>query len=153
MRIERTYDYDLAKAILAHPSVYAWMVSDGAPAPQDVQIDVSGFTYYLLVKTDDGELLGMFIVVPYRNTSVTWEVHTCLLPCCRGANAVLAYHAGVQWLKDHTICKKVIGNICEDNKPALFMALRAGNEIIGVNKASIMKGGKLLDQTIVGMSI
>lgn len=153
MRIERTYDYDLAKAILAHPSIYAWMVSDGAPKPQDVQIDVSGFTYYLLVKTDDGALLGMFICVPYRNTSVCYEIHTCLLPCGRGRNAIFAYEAGMEWLRQHTGCKKVIGNICEDNKPALQIALRTGNKIIGINEKSIMKNGVLMDQTIVGRSL
>lgn len=148
LTFERTQDFELVKQIITHPAIYEHMHSDGAPAPENFQVSEAG--WYFLVR-DQGELLGLFICVP--QTSVCWEIHTCLLPAARGKRAFRAYREGLAYLKAHTSCRKVIGNIPADNPGALAIALRSGCRAIGVNTKSISHGGRLLDQVIVGKEL
>jgi hypothetical protein len=145
LTIERSFDYELLTKIITHPAIYEWLVGDGAP---DAYVIPRGdWPWYVVVK-DGNELLGMFILVPWN--AVCWEAHACLLPNAWGERARHACREGIEWLWKNSPCRKLMGNICRDNRLALAFARRVGARIIGVNEDSIFKHGALRDQIIVG---
>jgi hypothetical protein len=146
--IERTVNYDLVRRIIVHPRMYSWLVADGAPSK--FVILRGEFPWYVLIRDGD-ELLGIFILVPLNG--VCWEVHACLLPNAWGVRTREACRQGIDWLAKNSPCVKVIANICSENRLALGLARRLGAKIIGVNETSILRGGQLKDQVIVGLNL
>ena len=160
---QRTFDYALVRAIVTRPDIYPYLTSDGAPSAETFRVPEGDWNWYVLVRgggevdepagyqRGEDSILGLFWLVPYN--AVCWEVHTCFLPALRGARAIRAYREGCEWLWRNSPCRKTIGNIPEYNRAALAVALRAGAHIIGINRKSLLKDGRLIDQTIVGKGI
>ena len=97
---------------------------------------------------DDGNCVGFFAIQSHN--SVTVEIHTTLLPECRGRNALIAGELIIDLiLSTH---KKIISYIPEYNKKALVYAQVLGFEIEGLIKNSFLKNGKLYKQYLVGRS-
>lgn len=151
MTFERTFDYELVRQIMTHPAVYEGIRDDTAPSAEDFEPERSDRLWYILVTEDAGRVLGLFVC--FLHNAVCWEAHTCLLPHCRGREALAVYKAGHAWLREHTTCRKVIGAISPDNRPALWMALSSGLKRIGLNTKSVLKHGQLCDQVWVGKEL
>ncbi|MFL1383611.1 GNAT family N-acetyltransferase [Acinetobacter baumannii] len=96
---------------------------------------------------EDG-LQGFFMLA--RHNSLSVEIHTCLLPTLRGTKA---FEAGRMILR-HIFEKnlKVISWIPENNRKAKLFAQMLGFHVEGINRASFLKDGKLLDQFLVGLT-
>lgn len=143
LAISRTHDMGLVRAILADPAIWPHIHDDGATEP--APIDHEGL-YWLLV--DDGAPAGVFLL--HAHNTVTYEVHTCLLPRIWGAKARKASELGKAWMFDNTPCQKLITHVPAYNLHALRFSERCGFKREGVNRASFLRNGELLDQHLLG---
>ncbi|WP_307891303.1 GNAT family N-acetyltransferase [Acinetobacter seifertii] len=77
-------------------------------------------------------------------------MHTCLLPSLRGSRAVEAGKLILKLIFENH--QKVISWIPENNRKAKLFAQMLGFQVEGINRASFLKDGKLLDQFLVGLT-
>jgi RimJ/RimL family protein N-acetyltransferase len=127
------------------------MMHDGAAPAEEFRPAEDEQLWYVLVKRGD-QVLGLFLLAPHTN--VCYEAHMMLLPEGRlGRRSIAAYEFGMDWVREHLDCKKIIGNIPDYNEAALRMALASGYRIIGTNTRSLRHNGRLIDQTIVGREL
>lgn len=143
MKIERTRDMGLVRAILSHPAIWPHIHDDGVEEPGPV--DADGL-YWLLI--DGGA--GVFLL--HQHNTVTYEVHTCLLPEMWGDKAKEATYLCRRWMFEHTPCRKLITNVPAYNLLALRFAKRCGMTTEGVNRKSYLKNGELMDQHVLGLT-
>jgi RimJ/RimL family protein N-acetyltransferase len=97
-------------------------------------------------------LLGCFIFV--QEGVASWEVHTALLPHAvfpRG-RSLAAARGVIQWIFSNRECQRIITRVPASNPLALRFALHSGLIEWGINPRSWLKGGKLWDQTYLGIS-
>lgn len=147
MKIIRTKNTALIKQIITHPSVWG-AVSDDGQSPDDYEPVTDDVIYWLHV--EDKESLGLYMLHPHN--SVTFEVHTCLLPIAYGEKAKKAAQLCMEWIFRVTPCRKIITNVPESNQLALRYAKKAGLKTEGINRKSFLKGGILLDQVMLGIT-
>ncbi|MDH3981272.1 MAG: GNAT family N-acetyltransferase [Kiritimatiellaceae bacterium] len=150
MKIERSFDYDLIERIMAHPAIYPDITDDGSPEPEDFNAASGENIYYLIVRRDDNEAVGLFFVHPHN--AILYEIHTCLLPTCRGECADKAAQLVLDWIFEHITCEKLITHVPAFNKPAYSYAKRAGLVKEGVNRSSFLKDGQLYDLLLMGIT-
>lgn len=148
VRIERLHDRALIAETLAHHRVYPWISDDASPGPEYVGDAISDSALYLGAFSD--EYLGLFMV--HAHNGALYEVHTCLLPAAWGSRAARAAQALIAWVFDNTPCQRLITNVPDDNPLALRFAERAGLVLYGTNPRSILRGGVLRDQAMLGIN-
>jgi RimJ/RimL family protein N-acetyltransferase len=141
-------DFILIGGILTHQKLWPMLVDDFAEIENFVPQDHPAILY--LVARDAGELLGLFMLV--QMSGVMWEVHTCLLPNAWGQRALAVAKAMLAWFWEATGAKRLITSVPEDNVLALRFAKRAGLKPFGINEKSFQRGGKLLDQYMLGIN-
>ena len=151
MHIERTFDVDLVNRIISHPSIYPFVSDDGAP--DAVKFDclsmIDNHACYFLAPLIDNNVAGIFFYHPHN--SITYEVHTNILPEYRGSMVVDMAIASLEWMFSGTSCKKVITHVPENNRAAYRLAKKVGMKNEGINRASFMKGGNIMDQHLLGI--
>lgn len=151
MTFERTFDYPLVRAIMTDPALYKHGTDDYTPPPEEFRPRENPGIWYVLVREDSGALLGMFIFA--ANSAIQYEIHTRLLPRAWGPKSVEAMRGVCRWAFRHIpCCRRIVGSVPVDNRLACRFAERAGFEVWGVNRASYMKGGELVDQICFGIS-
>ncbi len=144
MTFERTFDPRLVASLM----VRAWdrpeMLCEGASL--DRLPSISDCAQYF-VGSNDGKDVALF--VGYQQSPVCIDLHVCLAPECRGRKAIEASREFLAWLPKMTPFRKAIGSVPAYNKPMLIVALAAGMNVLGINRQSTMRNGKLEDQIIV----
>lgn len=148
VQIVRTFNAELIRLIVTHPAIWDAVSDDGVQKEQ-YNAPVADSVYWLLV-LDGEEILGAYFLHPHNH--VTYEIHTCLLPNSWGEKAKKAAQLVLSWVFSNTICLKVITHVPENNVLALRYAKRAGLQEEGINRASFLKNGKLLNQTLLGIT-
>jgi hypothetical protein len=152
MRFEFTTDYGLVRSIMTNPRIYHAITDDFSPKRENfLPLTLEGI-YYLLVWTEEGILLGLFMLV--QHSPVMWEAHTCLLPAAWGhARGIAKAAARFIWNSKagHQV-QRLITAVPEPNRLALHLALDAGWEEYGRNKRCILRGGVLQDEILLGLS-
>lgn len=146
MILTRTRDMELVGHIVSHPAIWPH-ITDDATAEFSPIID-SDAAHWMLV--DDGEPAGLFMV--HAHNSVCYEMHTCLLPRTWGAQAKVAAQLLLKWAFEDTDCQKMITAVPAYNRAALRFAKAGGMMQEGVNRASFMKNGVLIDQIMLGIT-
>jgi RimJ/RimL family protein N-acetyltransferase len=142
-------DMDMVRAIMAHPKVWPWISDDHSPSVESFTPSANPVITYLLL--DDGEeCLGLYMLFPYSATC--WEIHTCLLPRGWGSIGLECAKAVLDWLFNNTPCEKLISWVPEDNDYAYKYSINAGLRLEGVNGKSVRRNGKLLDQSLFGIT-
>jgi RimJ/RimL family protein N-acetyltransferase len=149
IRIERSTDYSLIKGVMTHPAVYRHLTDDTSPPADEFRPIESDLFWYLLA-WDGNELLGLWLLVPH--SAVCWEIHTALLPDAWGERARQAATVALEWIWTHTPCRRIVTGVPQGNRVAFRFALAAGMEQYGVNEASFLRGGRMLDQICLGIS-
>lgn len=104
---------------------------------------------YFLVPVINDVRVGVFFFHPHN--SITFEIHSIVRKENRGRMAYLGVVEAGLWMFDNTKCMKIITQVSEGNVRAKYLAEYAGMTKEGVNRKSIMKNGKLLDQTWYGV--
>ncbi|CUI03874.1 hypothetical protein BN2497_2525 [Janthinobacterium sp. CG23_2] len=145
MKIARTHDMAAVQTILSHPKIAPHIGEDGAGglAP----IDHDGF-YWMLV--DDGAPAGVFLL--HARNARCMEMHTCLLPRIWGAGAARAAQLLLAWAFEETECQKVVTSVPAYNRAAVRFARAGGMTQEGVNRASFLRGGAMIDQIELGIT-
>ena len=147
-RFERTYDYELVRAILTDPAIYPHIGDDFAPAPEAFE-PLSDSRVWWVVARDCGEILGLFLFIP--QSRVCWECHVSMLPAA-GRHAIAAGRAVIPWIREQTGCRRLVASIAETNPRAIRYAQACGFRVMGRNEKSFFKNGKLQDQVLFGLS-
>jgi RimJ/RimL family protein N-acetyltransferase len=136
----------LVASILGHPAIWPHISDDGCdePDPQD-----NDALYWMLASDDLGEA-GVFLL--HQHNAICWEVHTCLLPRVWGRPASQAAQLLLAYAFGTVGARKVITHVPAYNRLALRFAKAAGMTQEGVNRASFLKDGALLDQIMLGIT-
>ena len=149
MRFERTRDMALVRSILTWPSLYDWHSDDGSPAREDYDPPQSDAIWYILAR-DNETILGIWMLVPHN--AIEYEVHTCLLPGHGYRRGRTAARECADWIWANTPARRLITKVPAFNRIAYKFAIDAGFELIGTDKKSFLKHGKLYDQALLGLS-
>jgi RimJ/RimL family protein N-acetyltransferase len=155
IHFERSFDYELIRRILTHERIWPHISDDGSPPAGEYRPFESELIWYVVVRDiypDAGpeEILGLWMFTPHN--AVCWEVHTALLPEAWGGRAHQAAQLMADWIWRNTPCRRIVTNVPENNRLALRFAQAVGMEVYGCNEKSFLKGGKLLDQILLGIS-
>ncbi|EML1065938.1 DUF2824 family protein [Acinetobacter nosocomialis] len=109
-------------------------------------LDLSGHEWIGVV--EDNITQGLFLLI--NHNSIAIEIHTCLLPSLRGSKAIEAGKLILKLIFENH--QKVISWIPENNRKAKLFAQILGFQVEGINRASFLKDGRLLDQFLVGLT-
>lgn len=146
MKIARTHDMALVASIMGHPAIWPHIHEDGTDEPMPLDHEAVN---WMLVH-EHGSVAGVFLVHPL--TSVCYQMHTCLLPWTWGGVAQQAAQGLLSWAFTYTECQKMVTNVPAYNRAALRFARAGGMQQEGVNRASFMRNGELIDQIILGIT-
>lgn len=135
-----------AEHILRHPKIYETICDDGSPTIEDVVIPDGCISVVVYVD----EAIACFIL--HEVNSVTLMCHVQILPEFRHLSDEIG-KAVIEWTKDNTEAKKLIAWIPFDCENVRFFAERMGFTVEGISEDSIMKGGKLLSQWLMGLKL
>jgi len=149
IEFERSTDYALIRQVMTHARVWPHITDDGSPNVDSFHPVESESFWYVLARRD-GELLGLFLFVP--ENMITWSVHTCLLPVAWGPVARECGRGVAEWIWRETLCHRIVTTVPVTNTLALEFAKSCGMRAFGRNPQSILKGGKLVDQILLGIS-
>lgn len=147
MKIERTHDMVLVNSIMKDPAIWPHIHEDGT-TDEYRPFDLDGFHWMLVREGDD--VLGVFLV--HARGQVCFEMHTCLLPKCWGKRAARAAQLLAGWAFHDTDCQKLVTSVPIYNRMALRFALAGGMQQEGINRASYLRNGELIDQIMLGIT-
>lgn len=140
MIIEETRDFELVYQIVATPSVFegitndAWFDVGGDIRKSHVKLIVENpENHTLLVKNED-EVLGCFIAD--NKGEGKFEVHTMMLPSCRGRDAVIAGKLAVEKIFERDEVKELV-SYCPKSIPQTFFFAR----LVGFKKICDLTSG------------
>ena len=148
--ISESEDVDLIAGIMCRPDIYPWISDDGSPDAEYFDPSpVIGLPTTRFLVPNNGAVMGVFFY--QQNNSITWEVHTCLLPEYRGKIGREAAILSLHWMMSNTGCHKVITHIPTFNRHAKTFALSCGLVLEGVSRSSYMKDNRAFDQWLLGI--
>jgi RimJ/RimL family protein N-acetyltransferase len=145
MNIERTHDMRLVREIMSDPAIFTHIHDDSVIECDP--IDHEGFNWMLV---SDSAPAGVFLV--HAMNSVCYQMHTALLPCIWGQDAANAAQMLLAWAFNDTDCQKMITAVPAYNRAALRFAKAGGMTQEGINRASFMRNGALIDQIMLGIT-
>jgi RimJ/RimL family protein N-acetyltransferase len=147
MRLERTQDAELIKSVVTHDSIWPH-VSEDCVSRETWEPLIHDMVYELAIYDDDG-FGGCFILTP--ESSICWQVHTCILPSHRGKKAIEAAKMCISWMFENTTCESIITKVPTYNAAALRLAINAGmSELCTIGKCWL-KDGKAYDMKLLGV--
>jgi RimJ/RimL family protein N-acetyltransferase len=149
VEIERSFCYAELAGIVRSDRIYEITSDDFSSSPAQYFIPEDERLIYLVAKDGD-QVLGFCAFVPVNG--VTYDTHVCFLRCAYGENARLAFAAMLAWMWARTRAERIVGAVPDYNPLAVRFAERAGFEHYGRNPRSWMKGGRLHDQILLGIS-
>jgi hypothetical protein len=125
LKITETKDLDHACEIMFHPEIYPFISDDFADQlPRETIIQAMKASSFKLLKVTNGEQdCGVFIL-DVRGKSA--ELHTLLLPCCRGAMAVQAGRKMLDYIHTNLGIDQLYGFCFSDCKAAIWFSKKIG---------------------------
>lgn len=143
-------EWDRIHRIMTHPRIWPWITDDYAGPPESFHVHHHETLCYVLVE-EGARTMGLFLLEQHNGCHV--EVHTCLLPAAwlRDSRAIAAQ--AVAWLWENCPqIERLTTTVPQNNMLALRFAQALGMVEYGVNPSSFKKGGKLMNQTLLGMN-
>lgn len=147
--LTRTTDAAWVKRVLTHPDIYPNSSDDGSPSPDEFKPEVHSAVIWLEV-TINRKRAGIWALVP--SNSFCYEIHTALLPWCRGRLALNAAQELLRWVWENTKAVRVWTTVPVFNRPAMLFTRMSGLTEFGRNPMSFKKDGVLYDQVLLGTS-
>lgn len=150
MRVKRIFNRELLMSVLGKPDLWKVMNEDGVGSPEEYRPSMGRLSAIALLGDEDA--LHGFLVGTHR-TQTVMDVHVAIDPAFWGAKANVALgRAGCKELFDlHPRVHKLVAAIPVTDKQVLRYAQRVGFQREGINRASFLRNGELLDQTYVGL--
>lgn len=142
-------DAEVIRATISYPGIYRHVADDLAPKAKDFRPMIHESVLYVGAYRGS-DYLGLFMFAP--SNSICWDVHTCLLPVAWGKHSIPAAQGVVAWIFRNTPCLRITTSIPAYNRLAIRLAVFAGMEMAGTNHSSWLKGGKLHNQVLMGVS-
>lgn len=137
------------RKIILHPRVYPQISDDFTDNPEKFEMSLEKLATYLLASDHKGPFgFGAF----WPRNWACFEAHFAFLPRAYGADALHAFQGMLAWVFVNTSAKRIVGEIRRDNVLAIRFACRAGCEIYGINRKSLLRDGILHDQVCLGIS-
>lgn len=150
MVYQRITDYGTIRALITHPTQYKHAGDDYSPPVEDFQVNEDPRIWYVAASiADDWKPLALFTFLP-QNT-ICYEIHACVLPEAWGWSEWILRGA-LAWMFENSPALRIVASIPDSNRLAGKLAHDAGMKVYGENRASYMKGGKLRDQILYGIS-
>ena len=139
------------RAILTQPCVYDWIGDDYTPPAEEFRVNAHPDIWYLAVHSETA-LVGMFSLFPQNR--VCWELHVVMLPWASTREKWQAARSLPSYLAEHTECRRLTAAVPASNWPAIVYGTHGvGMRYVGRQTAAVMKGGKLQDMVLLGLSI
>ena len=149
----QTKDMEYVRSFIAHPKVYPEVTDDFAPPIEEFMPSEAGIYLILRERSETArEDLGIVALAPW--SQVCWELHSALKPSTwwKG-KARKATLAAIEWVWKNSECQRIVACVpVLNHRTRLKFPLRLGMVEFGRNKNSFMKGGKLRDQVLFGIS-
>lgn len=146
VRVQRTHDMATVRQIVTHPAIWPHAHEDGmtdAWEPEDSEA-------MMWVLVTDPHPIGVFLVHP-RGVQCL-EMHTCLLPIAWGPTAAHAAQLLLKWAFQSGNCRKMVTSVPAYNRAALRFAKAGGMTQEGINRASYLHNGEMVDQIMLGVT-
>jgi GNAT superfamily N-acetyltransferase len=137
-------DVSIIANVLKHPSIFPYISDDYTPS--DWMPSPSGASVFLM--PEDNSACFVFT----KHSGVLCEGHLAVLPEARKRGEALG-RAALDWMKENTDCKAVMGLVQEKNKHACRYVERLGFEQSGRIKKGFAKDGELVDLVIYTMEL
>lgn len=147
MRLERTQDAELIRGVVTHDSIWPH-VSEDCASREAWEPIIHDMVYELAIY-DDAGFGGCFILIP--ESSICWQVHTCILPSHRGEKARQATRLCAEWMFSNTECQHIITKVPSYNRPAYKLAIDTGLKPIGLIECAWAKNGEFFDVHLLGV--
>ena len=141
--IIRSTDIDAISEILNHPRVYGWVSDDYSPKPYNPVIHDS------LIYLMDESKMGIILLAPVNG--ICCSAHIALRPEVWGSGVDFVKES-IRWIVINTRYMKAICSIPEYNRLAIRLVRKCGFTQEGTIKRSFLKGFKLYDQFIFGIT-
>ena len=144
IEIKPTKDLQEINFVLNAPEVKRW-ICDDFTKNEITQRNLDFLYLKVLINCD---LVGLLAGVP--RGSIELEAHTAYLKKAWG-NTIEPTYLAIDWVFKNTNCEKITGRTPVDNKRALAFNSRLGFKLEGINRKSIYRNGKLIDQLYYGL--
>lgn len=146
IEVRRTYNIDDVNKVMEHPRNVRVIRGD---TPMKAKWPICDSIYYIGAYLTN-QIIGLFIGFP--RSVVMLECHIAMLP--EGYRYTdRAVQKGIDWVRDNTEFKKLVGLTPVYNRLAIKSNERNGFEREGICKQSYLKDGKLYDQIYFGRLI
>ena len=144
--MRRIYDARFIENFTKHPDIWPHVTDDDC-VPIDQWRPVIAPHVHWLLSDDCGALFMTYPLQPRL-----WEAHSQVLPGFR-ENTVAYYKAAFAYLKQETICTRLLGLIPRGNYPAKRAAEAAGMKAAHTLARCCKKRGRLIDMTLYELEI
>lgn len=143
--VERTYDVALINKIMFDPAIWDCIAEDGQ-IQDDFEPDVDNECWLLMAV--DHAPIALYNI--HALNTVTAQIHAHVLPEYRKQHSKETGKLALQYILKNSDYQKIVAVIPETYENVKKFTLSFGFVEEGVSRKSIMKGGKLLDQWILG---
>ncbi len=146
MKLIRLHDLSKALQVITDPEIWERIKEDGQEKP----IELSNKTGDWFGLEIYGNTIGIALFI--KLNSVLCEVHFCILKQYRRKYANKAVDLVIKHFAYDTVFNKMVTNIMGIYKPIRNFAVKHGFQVEGINRQSVLKNGKYLDQWLVGIT-
>jgi len=144
VKVERTYNRAVIEAILMDEEIYDRICGDDR-AP--VKVDVNEEAWILMV---DEDVVGVYCLHPLNRW--TLGIHAHVLPAKRDRYSVETGKAALRWVLDNSDYQKIVAEVPEVFPDVIAFTKKFGFQEEGVNRKSIKKHGKMVNQVYLGIT-
>ena len=146
--VERCSDYETIRRVLTAPRNWRAGTDDGAGDPANFKPNEHPDIWYLRASHLE---IPFFLFTFIPQNAICLEVH--ISSTIHGiGEAREASKEAFAWMFGNSPARRIVASIPEDNRLVLKLARDIGMEQYGVNPGSFLRGGKLHNQILYGIS-
>lgn len=149
-RLTRPVDVNEIGDIMREEDVWSNITDDGSSvfSLSHLTAIIGVHNLYFLVPIIQGVRVGVFFLHPHNY--IAYELHSMVRKENRGRLVREGLMEVGEFMFNSTPCQKIVTMVPSGNYRAKFMARFMGMEYEGINRKSLLRNGKLMDQYIYG---
>ena len=139
-------DIEYIKSVIFDPEMWARCSDD------QTEYDIDQATCLWLVVTKDGKRVGIASI--FNDAGCCLEVHINIPKANRGKGTLEMGRAIIGWIKENNIAgkSKIVTQIPVIHRDVIQFALKLGFVNEGINRQSVIIGGKAIDKVYLGIT-